>query len=476
MGALHTAVGTFNDGTDPNTAVVKAARAHDFNAEQTTRLVETFNTARTIYHYKSATDRTAEFDLADPALVIPELFKPVEQAKQAAVNHDYSSYDMPEAHYEDGLEIKDAGVRDVDLGGVTEHMDTNLDTQGARAMRTLHVQRDLAKTARDESRIAGTKAAQIFNKVAAEISRGYSEECQDQYNRLMSGYCTEASDGMKDRWGPVMSKLSEFVPDWMSDAQQGIKLGSVIDDRDLGPYTDQLKEAKSWMEAEAEMLAVAGQLDKEADEFEREWMEAVAPILPRQQESTIADFLNPSLRKAAQAGPTSGTQPVNVNITQRMPQMHQPSPSRPAPAKGGGGNDFMGKIVQDAVSEGLKRPLAGAVESGIEGMLASPTESENVALSDRLKNVQRQIMLEDLMTNDPVLSDESPDTVAQAYQTILGIAPELASNKEVVRAILRQAVHSVAISPYEAQVWTDLEKNIRNLAGKADTRGRPVER
>ena len=38
--------------------------------------------------------------------------------------------------------------------------------------------------------------------------------------------------------------------------------------------------------------------------------------------------------------------------------------------------------------------------------------------------------------------------------------------KEVVRAVLRQAVHSLAIGPYDAQSWTDLEKNIRAISGK----------
>lgn len=52
------------------------------------------------------------------------------------------------------------------------------------------------------------------------------------------------------------------------------------------------------------------------------------------------------------------------------------------------------------------------------------------------------------------------------FNAILQLAPEMASNKEVVRAVLRQTVHSVAVSPYDAEIWTKLEKNLQNIRGK----------
>ena len=58
VSALHESVGYFNQDNDPNAAVAKAAASNDFNIDQTRRLVEMFNTARTLYHYKSASDRT----------------------------------------------------------------------------------------------------------------------------------------------------------------------------------------------------------------------------------------------------------------------------------------------------------------------------------------------------------------------------------------------------------------------------------
>ena len=466
MGALHTAVGHFNAGMSPNESVIKAAETNDFNVDQVSRLAETFNTARTIYHYKNASDRTASFDLADTSAIIPAMFKPEPEVKQSdCVNHDYSSYDVPEVNYRDGIDVKAASsVNDVKLAAPTEYGDTNLETQTARAFEAMHIQRDLANTARDEARIAGTKAASLINKAASSLALGYEDICQDRYNRLQAGYGVQASDNMKDQWAPVMAKLSEFVPKWMDDASRGIKAATVVDDRDLGDYTSILKEAKSGMEAEAEMLAIAGQLDKEADAFERDWLDVVSAVLPQKEASTIADFINPSIRKMA------ATSTVGVQQYEKAPSMFS---FRQAPttvtSTTSSEEPFgsMGDSIKDMVSDATKPAISSSIQSMVDNAVG-PTPQENQDLSERLKNVQRQIMLEDLMSNDPVLSEESPDTVAQAYSTVLNIAPELASNKEVVRAILRQAVHAVAIDPYTAKDWTELEKNIRSIAGKTE--------
>ena len=493
MGALQTAVQHFNqDATDPNIAVVKAAQAYDFNADQTTRLVETFNTARTIYHYKSASDRTAPFVLADAGVVIPTLFKPAEKAASVPVtDHDYACYDMPEAHFEDGMLLDKEAVQGLDLGQPTEYLDTNLETQAERACQAIHVQRDLAKTARDEAGVAATKAAQILGKIASEISLSYEEDAKDCYARLTAAY---AEDG---EFAPVVAKLAEFVPDHL---QSEPSVDLVIDDRDLANHVEHMKEAREWMQAESEMLAVAGTLDKEADAFEREWMEAISPALAQPEVASIADFINPGLRKAAGAaelgrvlgnggngggGSSSGMAPMlGWASKSKNDEKQDKQPDKKDGYSLSGAMDTVGKSVANtpiargvsgAVEEGYREslgaPAASAIDSGINKALGAPTEGENMALSERLKNVQRKLLVEDLMVNDPVLSEEDPQVVANAYQAVLQMAPEVASNKEVVRAILRQVVHSVAIGTFDAQSWTELEKNLMNITGKADRPG-----
>lgn len=456
MNALHSAVGYFNQNGDPNMSVVKAASDFGFNVDQTSRLIETFNTARTIYHYKSASDRTQTFALADPTVVIPGMFQETEEKAASFVTNDYSEYDRPEFNYTDNMVVKSGGVHDdVKDAEVTSYLDTNLDTLCARANRILRTQRDLAKTARDEANVCGTRAAQLLTKLARIMSTGYEEQCADRFSRLFGGYAKNAN------YAPVMDKFAEFVPRHYKVAAAD---DVVIDDRDLDAEVNLLKEAKEYMEAEAEFLGYASVLEKEASTFEAEFMGMVVTQLPAEPVKTasVIDLLNSDLIKQAIK---------SVDTEKKQEPFFQFGPL--------GGKDSKPSSAEDILGGGVaavKKPVEEHISTGINKMLFGPTERENRDLSERLKNVHRQIMLQDLMTNDPVLSDEDPQTVANAYEAVLNMAPDLASNKEVIRAILRQTVHAVAVSPYEAEQWTKLEQNIRNITGKTDAKGVPIKR
>ena len=58
--------------------------------------------------------------------------------------------------------------------------------------------------------------------------------------------------------------------------------------------------------------------------------------------------------------------------------------------------------------------------------------------------------------SDPIISEADPADVTRAYQTIVSIAPQVSMHKEIVRSMLRQAVNSVALSPYDAKAYVDL--------------------
>lgn len=452
MSALHSAVETFNETGDPNGSVIKAAADNDFNLEQATRLVETFNTARTIYHYKTASDRSTPFALADGAAVISGLFKPNMPAKAAAaLIPDYTEYDRPEADYNRDFETKEAE----EVVPVREYLDTSLDAQCARAFTAMNIQRDLAGTALDNARMASTKAAQIINKLASELRRGYEDTVKDRYARLVA--CFNGSEYL-----PVVDKLAAYMPSWIKSAKCS---DEVVNDLDLAPYKNLMKEAHTYMQMEAELLAFSGQIEKEAAAFERDWLETVSPLLPKLADTGVSKYIDNRLLKEAQytlSSKSKGTSFFSGAPVERESKLQL-----------GGGKGEPNPLVE-AVSEGVKKPLSEGIGAGLTDILYKPMERENKVLSERLKNVQRQIMLEDLLTNDPVLADEEPQTVINAYDAVMRLAPDMSMNKEVVRAILRQAVHSVAIDPFAAQSWTELEKNIRNISGKALPSGAPV--
>lgn len=446
MDTLHGAVKHFNETGDPNQAVVKAARDADFNPEQTTRLVEAFNTARTLFHYKSASDRTSSFALADAGAVLTDLFERQEPAAKAAEFRGYAEYDARERSYFDQ-------DREEKAAEAVPAEPPSMDVLSQQAMRTLRGLRQTAKIAEDEARLAGNYASQALTKLGGLLGFGYVSERQDQYARLFAAHGD-------NEWVPVMAKVAEFVPaQYRANDVQMRKAASVavVDDYDLHQHENLLKEAREWLGIESEFLAMSGILEKEADEFEREWLE-VAGCEEKKGSDSLSDFIRPEVLKVAQ---TVATEKYTTRNFYGDPVSVESKKETGGPSKPG---------ITDAVSDFMfdtgKKPVGDLLNTGVTRMMTEPMARENKQLSEKLKNVQRQIMLQDLMTNDPVLAEESPETVAEAYQAILQMAPEVASNKEVVRAVLRQTVHSVAVSPYDAEVWTKLEKNLQNLQGK----------
>lgn len=75
-----------------------------------------------------------------------------------------------------------------------------------------------------------------------------------------------------------------------------------------------------------------------------------------------------------------------------------------------------------------------------------------------MNNLRRQLILQDLLVRDKVLSQEDPNTVAAAFRSINQISPDTTLNKEVLRSMLRSVVQSVALSPYDAKTLADVDK------------------
>jgi hypothetical protein len=460
MGALHSAVANFNEDGDPNSAVTKAAQAHEFNPDQTARLVEMFNSARTIYHYKTAQDRTNTFALADPNVVIPQYYEEPEKKAAAAsgLHPTYLDYDRPEVDYRDNMLVKEGGAHnDIVFEEPTDHRDMSLDTMGKRAHDLIAMQKDLAEHARHEAGAAGTKAGLILSKLAQDLATGYEEVCIERWQKLAAAHLHSGSED-----APVIRKLAEFLPAWLQATVDITKVAEeLVDDRDLEAEEAQIKEARFWMEAEAQMLAYSDTMSKEAGDFHADFTALIVNEFPAQREANLSDFLyKVGATTVTTSRKETGVQPLFGFGKGEPFDRDTKSVSEPV----------VGKAISDAVGEGVKKPLSEGVASGVDAMLTGPTERNNVALSDRLRNVQRQVMLEDLMMNDPVLADEDPDIVANAYSTILRIAPEVAGHKEVVRAILRTSVHAAGIGPYDAKDYADLEKELLTITGRMPAR------
>jgi len=464
MSGLRLAVDSFNQGDDPNTAVIKAASAQDFSVEQTKRLCETFNTARTIYQFHNVADKTAEFSLVDSNAVMLGLFgkkDPVEEKTAAEVLPDYTEYELPETAMQYGELVKAA-----ELPAPTEAV-PGIDDQVRRAYRIIHTQHGLAKKALDDADEAEIVASTQLIQLSGILKQGFPMDGNRTYLRLLRTF--DAPE-----FKPVMDKLAEFIPAYLSVSDAELtKEGIVVDDRNIAGLKELTKRAKTLMEEAANIRAVGFAIDKEAGEFEKTFLDTLSPAI---QEGTPNPFdeLIPGPRvKTAQEKIVTYERPV-----MSLSQFASGTSDAGAKDKEKGKDDPKGKVtktwksgpgVEDlaATEAGKEIGRAGGeyIAGGVKDMLTQPKLRENKSMTERMKNLQREVLLQDLITTDPVISEADPSQVASAYLAVVQIAPEVSMNKEIVRAVLRQSIHSVAISPYDATGWAELERTIQQVSG-----------
>jgi hypothetical protein len=111
--------------------------------------------------------------------------------------------------------------------------------------------------------------------------------------------------------------------------------------------------------------------------------------------------------------------------------------------------DYQSRIEKQAISPlgiGLGSAVGGTV-GALAKELAPDTKEERIQarvadLSDlgheqKLRAIQTQTMLQDLMMNDPVISGYDPEQVLEAYNHISQMAPRSADRRLVVQPMLR---------------------------------------
>ena len=418
--ALTSAVSYFQDGGDPNAACVKAANEAGFNQDQADRLVETFNTARVICHYKAASDKTSPCSLADKQTVHAGLSAPGGAEKTAEYDvYDYGCYKQAEVDYV-VPEVKMAEFTVTDAPLSKEASDW-------LAIRTVETIRECVKSAEEEARAAYAMADELAEKIAAQLSRNVSiDDVHDRVARIVAAYA------MDDRYAPGVEKVAEFLPA-ASDPDVALlrKYASmhVVDVRDLEDVVQAIKEA-------ADFVAEGAALETYAAEMRKHAQEAPSPYagLPDTKDELDSLLLKERI----------------LNERQRRIGGAALAPHADSGKGSGGGGGGKGGGAATSFLAYLADAAKGYHDTGAERRIEKATAGVN--------NLRRQLILQDLLVRDKVLSQESPDAVVAAFRSINQISPDTTLNKEMLRSMLRGVVQSVALSPYDAKTLADVDK------------------
>lgn len=445
---LPKAVGYFNSGIGMNESVVKAAQDFSLNMDQVDRLVETMNTARTIAHYeKNAEDRTGSFDVADKMAVRRMLYSSGEEKSASAPPDsepagsgwfDYSSYDVPEF---------DRRRRTESSGLFEKAAEENASDDTVKALTSRQKVDALAKKASDLSRIAGGIEDAIgmlrdavetkLCKIASSLCRGYDAE--NRY-AVFSVSCGKLAPDVAKA---VSDRIPGRIVKSAGAAIRGMLEENVVDDSSVSDELAMAEEVVGVFEKISSALSMVERIrSTESD--------------ARRMMSKLAQ--SPWFGSGGQGG--QGGHDGHDGHDGHEGQGGQGGGNGAGAGGGGKSNKNSGKRgggddsgYADSI---LKYFTLGKIDEGTIDELVGRKDHET-GIQDYVDNIRRSAILEDLVANDPILSESSPKDVVNAYRTLVQSAPSMSLNKEVVRAVLRQVVNSVAVSPFDAKQWADYE-------------------
>ena len=406
--SLEDAVGYYNGGMSADDAIVKAASENDLTADQTDRVVESFNTAKTINYFdKNASDRTGKFDLANKKNVTLALYGKSSSEKSAS--YKVTPEPLSSSFYS-GTPNKSLNRKNVFVekrAALLDAIATTADEKWSHGYsdKTLH---DMASDAysviksaeADINDALGTIDSYLWSateKIASGISKGAYDTPKDKAN-LFKVACPHKI---------VLEQVSKFCPLLKSATGGEYTKMHVVD---TSAIDDLLKEADDIMYAVEQRKMYRNKLK----EFQK-------------KAETIKEALlkDPSLSGLApKATPES--------------YVHKPKDTQ----KQAGTN-----IPFDSIIDSI------------------PDTESRKKINERLRDDTRGAILADLLSSDPILQDADPRQVASIYKSLISTSPRVSLNKEIVRSVLRSAVNSVAISPADSKILTDVDKGVQVAYG-----------
>lgn len=462
MRALKTAADDYNGGMSANAAVAKAAEAADFNENQTDRLVEMFNTAAAL-NKQAGSDPTGSCELADKGEVAKLLLEKCsghteKAASSGRMNVDpfaYSFYEGNPSKTNPTIEARKSGRNSIvkqaeSKDEVQDGLDLCKDSIYKIINEKIAMLKSASEAADDVVRGLRIEAEHEAVKIAKAIEDPFADyrmadmfkaacSCENAV-KAVSEYSTKVAESD----GGEYAKRNVFDPHLVEDL---LKVAEEIE-KNLSSVSEYEKKRDHYAEKAAEA---------------EEALRGILGLAKVEKKASVADFFNAGAAKPAQKAepaPANGESGDDASMCMKIAELLRDSNVE---------SESVARLVEElekeaALNMGFAVPMPTVTEAHGALTKLPGVDSER----KRIMNVRRSIILADLMTNDPIIRDADPNTVTEAYKTMVMTSPRVSLDKAQTRAFLRSAVNSVAISPNEAKVISDVDKGIAYANGIVD--------
>jgi hypothetical protein len=418
MAALADVASHVKEGGEPNASLIKAAEAHSIPAGHINLMVHAYNTAgsdRQRDGGSSVLEKAADFPLASASAVLEALY-PAAVKTAAAAHHDAAvdpMYSAPPTWTDDvQLQEKAAAAATIDwsMGPKPAPLPREAGDAMKRAWSSVtankrefeHARRELAES--ENAVVAALEKAGAYFRHPGSLPFGSAQAAVELYHG--------------DTGRAVMTQVLRSRPDL---AKQAGAAPPIVDWK-AAPFSLLLDCATKGQD----MLRKRASLAAAETEHEKTAEATLRPFASSRSLSCLAGLYSPvkaaGVKKAAGLGTVLGYDAAKKAI--------------------GGVAGNMTTADGDATVNDTLHDIA------------SPDHET------RLRDIELQYTLQDMMANDPVIGQHDPEAVTNAFNELSQTAPNVAQQPLQMRALLRKHLQQSAFDPFEAQQVADMEKTV----------------
>lgn len=414
-----------NRGTSPTEALIKVAQSFGFGPEEIRRVGEVYNTSRTMQHLKTAQgdDRHSTVPLIAVDDAVDRVFKPENESIKAASA---------------GAESV-SGVNYFDQEKKAHNLQSLRAELGQEKQASQHQESPMVKKARLS--ISRRKVEQ-YRELAKRAAADFEKEVMGAREQLRSSGTPfhELEIGVRARHEKVGKELSEMLWTLCKSARLGHRRATPSE-IDASRYT--------MMDLNTGGHATIERLVKKSLEFQGRAKQYAQAMVDHQQ----LDPEEEGQRKEAAAKPT----PFGSTETESLANKY-----------------FTKKAIGESVGKiynSVKKHLGTDVSEEYErALLEASNKFQDPDFRQSMKQINVQTMLNDFLSNDPVISEYEPEEVTDYFNQLAQVAPDVADKPAVMRGLLRRSLQQGSIDVFEAgqvaSISGDIARNENDQAGE----------
>jgi hypothetical protein len=430
--AVDSIVNSINHEKLPaHAAVVKTAKELDLNVHFIKRACEVINVALTYEHFrKNAEARDTDFPIVDAQKVSAEVFSQPEKTANEKRSEAFSGSLVEESVPNFRKAKHDQQFRSTlgKLATIQEEVrglsDQGICEKATLAKQALERELDVSRTDAVGAKLAmDSQFARLVNhwskEAAARTSFAeFEAQAFSRYGDAVVPYIDliHKAAGCKEERGNHDAKYVAF-----DDSPELTVLASFLE------ATDDLRVANEKLAQIALTMAEVEQSKNDAyaklaaaRRLQAEEVEAAEPVEEKQAAVVEAEAEEDPVLVAA-----------NAKWLARQKEANEKQAA-------GIGDSVPGKLFEAFSDHYKKESTPGGGGQG-----------------GALGNLDRKLLIQNLMATDPILKTYEPKRVADSYEQFLRLAPELSNEKEIVRSHLRQMVASQAMTAFDGAQLMD---------------------